>query len=395
MSDAPTPDAPAPASARNQRALWLRIGLSAVLAVAIVAALAPYLQTVPEDLHVAPLVIVGYVATLIPYHLLRAGRWVILLQPLAAHGRQPLAPDGRQPLAPDGRQPLAPDGRQPLAPAGRQPLAPAGEKLKIGVVTRISLAGYMWIALLPFRLGEFARPLFLAQKTSVSATPALGTIAIERVVDGLIVCAMFFGGVAGAAQGGELDALFFATTAAMGLFAAALAALIVAAVRPRWVGKAVDVTVGWALPGPARWASSLLVGMAKGLRALPSGRSAALFVLMSAAYWLTNAIGMWWLLDGCGLHVTLQQTIAILAVMNIALLVPGGPAQLGVFQTGVALGLALFVGADDVRGPGSTFAFYLYVCQLSTIVAFGIASQASLGLDWRALLQPRTDARTG
>lgn len=348
----PEPGA-AMAPAGSRASLWLKLGASAVLAVAIVAALAPYLQAVPDDTSISPMVLVAYVATLLPYHLLRAGRWLFLLAPLTAHG----------------------------------------ERLSLSVVTRVSLAGYMWIALLPFRLGEFARPLFIAQRSQIGASRALGTIAIERVVDGLTVCALFFIGVAGAAQAPELDGLFVVTLGVMSVFALALVVLLVAGLRPAWVGRAAALGLGWISSGLAARVESIVTSMAEGLRALPSPSATARFVAATAAYWLTNAAGMWILLRGCGLDLDFQQSIAVLAVMNIALLVPGGPAQLGVFQTGVALGLALFVDADVVLAAGSKFAFYLYLCQLGTIVLLGVGAQRSLGLQWRTLLARPSAAR--
>ncbi|MBV1861162.1 MAG: flippase-like domain-containing protein, partial [Nannocystaceae bacterium] len=117
------------------------------------------------------------------------------------------------------------------------------------------------------------------------------------------------------------------------------------------------------------------------------------FVAVSIGYWLANAAGMWVLAEGCGLALTPFEAIATLAIMNLALLIPGGPAQLGVFQTGVAAALHLFVPSDTVMNAGSTFVFYLYVCQLGTIVLLGLGSQWSLKLDWRAALRlPRTEA---
>ena len=102
-------------------------------------------------------------------------------------------------------------------------------------------------------------------------------------------------------------------------------------------------------------------------------------------YWGANALGIWALAHGCDLPLTPRQAIVVLAVMNIALLVPGGPAQLGVFQTGVALGLGLFVSPETLMRAGSKFAFYLYVVQLGTIVATGLWAQRSLRLPWRSV----------
>jgi glycosyltransferase 2 family protein len=326
----------------------VRLGASVLLAVAFAAALWPYLRAVPSDLSVAAWAIPAYLVTLVPYHLARAGRWHALVRPL---------------------------GDVPLS-----------------VTLRVGLAGYMWIALLPFRLGELARPLLLAQRSDITVHRALGTVAIERVLDGLVICGLFFAATAGLPERGEMVRLSDAATGVMALFALALVGLVLMARWPRAMGGLLDATLGRVLPRIGRFAAELSRGVAEGLRVLPRGGSLLAFVVITLAYWGSNALGLWVLAHGCDLPLSLADATLVMAVMNIALLVPGGPAQLGIFQTGVALGLHMVLPSDTIRDDGSTFVFYLYVCQLSTIVIAGWWSQRSLRLDWRAVIELRAPA---
>lgn len=348
----PDPPASAPAPTRRPGSLLVRLVLSLVLAVAFAAALWPYLRAVPSDLSIAAWAIPTYLCTLVPYHLARAGRWHALVRPLSP--------------------------------------------VPLSVTLRVSLAGYMWIALLPFRLGELARPLLLAQRSDVTVHRALGTVAIERVLDGLVICGLFFAATAATSHAGreapEIVALQDAATGVMALFATALVGLVLMARFPRAMGGLLDATVGRVLPRLGRWAAEASRGVAEGLRALPRGGSLLAFVLVTLLYWGSNALGLWVLARGCGLPVGLADATLVMAVMNIALLVPGGPAQLGIFQTGVALGLSMVLPAELIHDRGSTFAFYLYVCQLSTIVLAGWWSQHTLRLDWRAVIELRAPA---
>lgn len=349
MQASPKPERPA------RRGVAIKLGLSVLLAAAFVFALRPYLDTIPANLSVSAGVVALYLASLLPYHLLRAGRWRLLLAPLG------------------------------------------GERLPgWGEVTRIGLAGYMWIALMPFRLGEFARPVFLAQRSDLKVTTSLGTVAIERAVDGVLVCALFFVAMAFAQPQGDTQTFYIASMVVMSAFSAALLGMLAAARWPAPIAALVRWTLQWS-PKFADWAERTVHGVAEGFRALPNPVAIAGFIAVSVAYWLANAAGMWILAHGCGLALSPFEAMATLAIMNLALLIPGGPAQLGVFQTGVAAGLHLFLPSDDVLAAGSTFAFYLYVCQLSTIVLLGLASQWSLKLDWRAALRvPRaTPAGSG
>jgi hypothetical protein len=94
---------------------------------------------------------------------------------------------------------------------------------------------------------------------------------------------------------------------------------------------------------------------------------------------MVNALAISLLARACGLDLPITATLQVLAVMNVALLVPGGPAQLGVFQGAVALGLSLVADADTIRHQGSTFTFYLYVGQLGALTIAGAWAQRRLG----------------
>jgi uncharacterized protein (TIRG00374 family) len=336
------------AAPESSAGLWLRLGASLVLAVGFAVALAPYLSTIPADLSIAPWVIVAYLGSLLPYHLLRSGRWYFLIRPLGAVSARD--------------------------------------------ATLVSLAGYMWIAIMPFRLGEFARPLFLAQRSDVTVSKALGSVAIERVIDGLAVCGLFFVGIVGTSATPQSEALYQGTLVVMSAFAAAVVVLAVMARFPGFAGRIVEVILAPISRGVATRVSGLFTGVSEGLAALPSARPLAAFTATTIAYWLANAAGMWLLAYGVGLELGFREVVTVLAVMNLALLIPGGPAQFGVFQTGVALGLSLYLSPSTIKDSGSLFTFYLYVCQLATIAALGIAAQRFLGLDWRTLFSARRRA---
>lgn len=323
----------------------MRLGLSLVLAVAFALALRPYLRAVPPNLSIPGWVIPAYLATLVPYHLLRAGRWQFLLQPLDP-------------------------------PRWRTTLA-------------IGLAGYFWIAVLPFRLGELARPIFLAQRSRIPVTSSLATVVIERIVDGLIVCALFFASTA-SHSAADLGAFQVGATTVVAVFTAALLALLVMAKFPELGAKLVQTVLVRIHRGLATWASNTILGVARGLAALPSPRALLGFVATSLVYWLVNAGGTWLLATGCGLPLSFGQALAVLAIMNLTLMIPGGPAQFGVFQTGVAFGLGLWLDLDTLRDQGSVFTFYLYVVQLGSIALVGGVAQVVLGLDWKAAIGVRT-----
>jgi uncharacterized protein (TIRG00374 family) len=55
--------------------------------------------------------------------------------------------------------------------------------LPIGALFRATALGFMAINVLPFRLGELARPWLLGRETEVRGSAALGTLVLERAID--------------------------------------------------------------------------------------------------------------------------------------------------------------------------------------------------------------------
>ena len=74
-------------------------------------------------------------------------------------------------------------------------------------VMHVTNVGTMAVMLLPMRLGEFVRPYLVsdryAPENEIRMSAALATVVVERILDGLVVTALFFTGVvlAGEAAG--------------------------------------------------------------------------------------------------------------------------------------------------------------------------------------------------
>jgi len=242
------------------------------------------------------------------------------------------------------------------------------------------LAGTMWIALLPWRLGEFARPLLIAKRSCVTASQALGVVAIERVCDGLVICGLFLATATTLPARPELAQLTAATIGFAAVFLTALVGLIAAAVWPQLVLRLIRATIGRVLPGLSNRLCEVAEGLCEGLRALPSARPLVPFIGCTLIYWAVNALGMWLLASACGLSISLLEITSVMTVVNLVLIVPGPPAQLGTFHAGVLFGLAMFLTPSEMQGSAAQYAFYLYVMQLISIIALGLWAHRKLGI---------------
>ncbi len=249
---------------------------------------------------------------------------------------------------------------------------PLGE-VDSAVVHRVSVVGFAAILLLPFRLGEFVRPFLLAKRTSLSMSAVLGTVVVERVVDGLIVTGCLF--LTLATYQGSASPAFAHTT---GLISAAvfIPALIVC-LSAIWT-RDPTIRLLRRIGNPISEALTtrvlaLLEAFIDGFRGLVAGRSLLRFLLATAAYWVANVVSMFLLAHfGFGFDVGLWDTTTILAVMVIGLMIPAGPAMAGNFEFFALRGMALFVAIDGVAGVQvAAFAGLLHILQFVVITTPG------------------------
>jgi hypothetical protein len=211
------------------------------------------------------------------------------------------------------------------------------------------LVSFLVILLLPLRLGELSRPLILTRAgvPGVGLPEAIAGVATERAVDGLCVVGLLLVGVARATSGGADGVAQVGR--GMGLvFLALLAGLaLLAALPPRLLTR-------WTTAIPQRLGSFVL-HFAATLRGLAAPRTGLPLLAWSAIYWTLTVLQLWLVLHACGLPLGPAEAAAIVGIVGLSIQLPGGPAQVGSYQVGSVLALGLFVPANDLAGPGSSF----------------------------------------
>jgi hypothetical protein len=260
-----------------------------------------------------------------------------------------------------------------LAPIARVPLRR---------VLCVSFIGFAAIALLPLRAGEAVRPLLIREPGKLSGWAATGTIAAERIIDGLILSLLLLAGLALSTPLSPLPdhigslpispALVpRAAYAALALFGTAFVVLGVFYARRTWARAMTERIVGVVSPGLARWLSDRVEHVADGLRFLPSARVAVPFVATTVVYWLLNAVGTCVLARGAGFEdFTLSQGFVTTGVVALGIMVPSAPGFFGAYQFSFYAALAVYYPPDLVTGPGAALVFIIYCTQLVlTVVA--------------------------
>jgi hypothetical protein len=261
----------------------------------------------------------------------------------------------------------------------------------------VSCAGFLAVLLLPFRLGELARPYMLrtrpeeaaAGKPVLTMTAATSSTIAERILDGLflsIVLALVLVfvptiqplpdrviglpiSVAHVRMAGFLM---------LGVFSAALVTITIFYFARSFAQRATRAIVGIASPTLADKLAEMAGHLADGLHMFRRGRDVLGFLAETTAYWTCNALAFWVLAIGCGVvhtdgsMIAFPEACGLVGMVGCTILIPGPPGLLGVFQAGIYAGMTMFFPKTIVVGPGAAYVFLLYSSTVAITILTGV-----------------------
>lgn len=258
-----------------------------------------------------------------------------------------------------------------------------GTSLPFGRLLLISSVGFMAILGLPFRLGEVVRPYYVAREGHARMSTLLGAVAVERIIDGLLISLLFFfATLATFASAGDAPSreLRFAAWLSLGGFFA-LTVFLVAA--QTWT----EATIAFALrvtlirrfaPAHEHKLADKLRALISGFRALRDHKNFGLFLAQSIIYWGVNGVGMWLLGRGMGLPISLGVAYTTMAFTGVMISLPNAPGLVGQFHAAIKLGLLAYLPADIVNTTGIAYAIMLHGLQTIWYVGTGLAALVPL-----------------
>jgi glycosyltransferase 2 family protein len=262
-------------------------------------------------------------------------------------------------------------------------LAPLGVRIPPAPLLAISSVGFMAILALPARLGEFVRP-GLMRKRGISASAALGTVAVERIVDGLLVSLFVFAAFF-SLRGPQSPGWMMPTAyAALGIFSLAMIFLIGAL---KWPETSVRFWLKLSMlprfaPRFANVIEQKLLDMIRGFEVMRDRRNLAMFVAFSLVYWIGNGLGVYILARGFGLPLSVVGGFATMGLVAVGITLPNSPGLVGQFQWFTLLGLSLYLpGAStktsEIYGTAFAFANVHYGLQVLWYIACGAIGLAT------------------
>lgn len=239
---------------------------------------------------------------------------------------------------------------------------------------RIGAVGFMAMFLFPLRLGELVRPYLVKQHTGGDAKMrrVLATVVVERVADGLMVSLVlvavlsFLPNTSPETQG----AMLWGALASLALFVGATLFLGLALWQKSRATFLIDATFGRVSQKLADRVKGLVEGFLFGLRSTPNWRSFALFISLTAIYWLVNGIGVWFMVKAFYLPVDVIGSYAMMACVVCGMMIPNSPGNVGSFWFFLLVPAALYgISAGSVQAIA--FGLMVWFLQLAQQTAFG------------------------
>lgn len=193
----------------------------------------------------------------------------------------------------------------------------------------IVIIGYMANNLMPLRTGELVRCYVLGERHRVSKVATLGTIAVERVFDGVVLVSLLLIGGAILGLSSELGALAVGMAAAVVMI---LALLTYVASSPERAGRWAERPLRLLPERLREGAQGLVNSFVEGLKSLQSPRIVLLVLATTAVAWLLEAT-MYYLV---GLSFDIDEGFAaylmVAGAANLAITLPSTSGGIGPFE---------------------------------------------------------------
>jgi hypothetical protein len=248
---------------------------------------------------------------------------------------------------------------------------------RLMVINAISMA---LITLLPLRLGELARPAMLREKGHLSFGAVTGTVAAERILDGVVYSVMLLTGLALAIPQDPLPdkigslsvpVALVPHAARVGALAFGCAFVVMATFywHRAFARRLTERTVGLVSVRLAERVAGIVERLSDGLRFLINPRYTVPYLGVTLFSIASLVLGVAVLARAVGIsELTIGQASVVLGLVALGFALPNAPGFFGTVQLTLYAGLAVYIAPEKVAHEGAALVFFFYVTHLGVIL---------------------------
>jgi len=230
---------------------------------------------------------------------------------------------------------------------------------------------------LPLRSGELIRCYMVAHWKSLRLSLSFASAALERLIDGFLLLAAFLITAVFLREVPRDLAIGVRVLSAVLLVGAVLLFLVI-----------FHKQHAHAVMRESRW-SATSRHIIEGLHLMGNARTLALTTLLSVLYLAFQVLTVWALMKADGLDLGFWSAAGVLTIIRLAIVIPNGPANLGLLQVACVLAMGLF---DVEKNDAKNFSNIMLAAETIPLLAAGAIAVALTGFNINEL---RDRARRG
>jgi hypothetical protein len=242
------------------------------------------------------------------------------------------------------------------------------------------MIGFMGNYLFPLRAGELIRAVSIGQTQKISKAGAVGSILLERLLDGITLSLTPLLLMA------ALDLPFWVmkiNALVLGIYIAGLSFVAFRAVRGRTMAMMKPLMCLLPKSVAARL-GTITERFFQGLRGLNQAGATLPVSFLSLLCWLFHGMYYFLLFGALDLNLSIWAALVLQAIIGLGVILPAGPGYIGNFEYFTVLGLSLFSIAKEEALAYSLLAHSL---QFVPVVVIGLLFTLGIGFWSQSLKQ--------
>lgn len=239
------------------------------------------------------------------------------------------------------------------------------------------LVGFGGNCVLPVRLGELIRAVYLGKKEDMSSSSALGTVVVERILDGFMILLILLIGLTGGGYHHEWQEIAAALQTGGYLFLLTFMLMVVFFIglkfKTRYFLNLLDGLLFFLPRRPRAKIVEVVNNFSIGLVLLKTMPSWLGAIVYSFLIWFIALLQIQWLGQAMNIDINLLSATLLLMFAIIGVSIPSAPGFVGTFHLSTQYGLILLFGLDKEAALSAAILWHAMIILpnvLAGVIAF-------------------------
>ena len=242
-----------------------------------------------------------------------------------------------------------------------EPLEPLSQRLLFPV----TCIGFLFVWILPARLGEAARPYLLNQNSRVGLSAAFGSVVLERLIDSTFLVAL----LAACLPVLKLPSWLLASFQGFVYLVAAVALLLLLGSLPGFRARFLQLTSRFLPARLAEFLTRMADTFYTGMQAITSARKMLFILFVTAVIWSTNIIAFKVVFHAMNLQLGWLAATSVMVLTCLGIALPAAPGFIGNYHYACVVGLTLF---GVVKETALAYAILIHFLTVLLLVLMGV-----------------------